>query len=162
MNHRELPFTDCAKAGERFVIDLQAHSGILHPEFRLMADVQERSELVKDLYYDLQVPLWALDRMDKESKTYIDLCTAMNDAINLLDMRRVPSEAFYESVQQARDLLDKTIYGEMAGFDDVIASCIGHTHIDVAWWWTVAQTREKTARSFSTVLKMMEELKYIE
>ena len=157
MNHRELPFTDCAKAGERFVIDLQAHSGILHPEFRLMADVQERSELVKDLYYDLQVPLWALDRMDKESKTYIDLCTAMNDAINLLDMRRVPSEAFYESVQQARDLLDKTIYGEMAGFDDVIASCIGHTHIDVAWWWTVAQTREKTARSFSTVLKMMEE-----
>ena len=65
MNHRELPFTDCAKAGERFVIDLQAHSGILHPEFRLMADVQERSELVKDLYYDLQVPLWALDRMDK-------------------------------------------------------------------------------------------------
>ena len=39
----------------------------------------------------------------------------------------------------------------------MIATCIGHTHIDVAWWWTVAQTREKVARSFATVLKLMEE-----
>ncbi|MCM1058656.1 MAG: alpha-mannosidase, partial [Firmicutes bacterium] len=29
--------------------------------------------------------------------------------------------------------------------------------IDVAWWWTVEQTREKTGRSFATVLKLMEE-----
>jgi alpha-mannosidase len=45
----------------------------------------------------------------------------------------------------------------MAGFKEVIATCIGHTHIDVAWWWTVEQTREKVARSFTTVLKLMEE-----
>lgn len=45
----------------------------------------------------------------------------------------------------------------MAGYEDVIATCIGHTHIDVAWWWTVAQTREKVGRSFATVLKLMDE-----
>jgi alpha-mannosidase len=45
----------------------------------------------------------------------------------------------------------------MSGYNDVIATCIGHTHIDVAWWWTVEQTREKVARSFATVLKLMEE-----
>ena len=39
----------------------------------------------------------------------------------------------------------------------MIATCIGHTHIDVAWWWTVAQTREKVGRSFATVLKLMDE-----
>ncbi len=39
----------------------------------------------------------------------------------------------------------------------MIATCIGHTHIDVAWWWTVEQTREKVGRSFATVLKLMEE-----
>ncbi len=43
------------------------------------------------------------------------------------------------------------------GYEDVIATCIGHTHIDVAWWWTVAQTREKVGRSFATVLKLMDE-----
>ena len=45
----------------------------------------------------------------------------------------------------------------MGGHSDVIATCIGHTHIDVAWWWTVAQTREKVVRSFATVLKFMDE-----
>ena len=34
-------------------------------------------------------------------------------------------------------------------------SCIGHTHIDVAWLWTVAQTREKAQRSFATVVNLM-------
>ena len=36
-------------------------------------------------------------------------------------------------------------------------SCIGHTHIDVAWMWTLDQTKQKIERSFSTVLKLMEE-----
>lgn len=36
-------------------------------------------------------------------------------------------------------------------------SAIGHTHIDVAWLWRLRHTREKTARSFSTVLELMRE-----
>ena len=34
---------------------------------------------------------------------------------------------------------------------------VGHTHIDVAWLWTLAQTEEKAQRSFSTVLRLMEQ-----
>ena len=86
----------------------------MHSEFRLLADVQELQPAVNGLYYDIQVPLWAMSRMDVKGKTCIDLCTALNDAINLLDMRKVPSEAFYASVEEARALLAKTVYGEMA------------------------------------------------
>lgn len=156
-NHQELLLADSAKAGDVYTIDLQAYSGIEYPELRLLADVQEMVPAVNDLYFDIQVPLWAMARMDPKGKTCIDLCTALNDAINLLDMRKVPSDAFYASVEEARALLAKTVYGEMAGYQEIIASCIGHTHIDVAWWWTVSQTREKVARSFATVLKLMEE-----
>ncbi len=93
-----------------------------------------------------------------QGKRPVSTCAPpLNDAINLLDMRKVPSDAFYASVEEARALLAKTVYGEMAGYQEIIASCIGHTHIDVAWWWTVSQTREKVARSFATVLKLMEE-----
>ena len=60
-------------------------------------------------------------------------------------------------MDEARRYLDKALYTDLAGNDEVIASCIGHTHIDVAWWWTVAQTREKVCRSFATVLKLMDE-----
>lgn len=38
----------------------------------------------------------------------------------------------------------------------VTVTCIGHTHIDVAWLWQLKHTREKCARSFSTVLRLME------
>ena len=38
-----------------------------------------------------------------------------------------------------------------------VVSAIGHTHIDIAWLWTVEQTREKVLRSFSTVLRLMEQ-----
>ncbi|SHE09729.1 Mannosylglycerate hydrolase [Chlamydia abortus] len=33
---------------------------------------------------------------------------------------------------------------------------MGHTHIDVAWLWRLRHTREKSARSFATVLRLME------
>ncbi|CCU79866.1 Alpha-mannosidase [Halanaerobium saccharolyticum subsp. saccharolyticum DSM 6643] len=34
---------------------------------------------------------------------------------------------------------------------------VGHSHIDVAWLWKLLHTREKCSRSFSTVLKLMDE-----
>ncbi|RPF48417.1 alpha-mannosidase [Hydrogenoanaerobacterium saccharovorans] len=157
MNHREIKITDKAHAGDRYTIDLQAHTGILHTEFNLFADVMEICPAVEALYYDIQVPLWALARMDEKGKTAIDILTVLNNTINLLDLRDVPSHDFYNSVDAARSYIQKALYTDMAGFDEVIATCVGHTHIDVAWWWTVQQTREKVARSFATVLKLMEE-----
>lgn len=157
MNHREVLLSEAATAGETVTVDLQAYSGTLHPEFRLMADVEEVSQPVKDLYYDIQVPLWAMDRMDQEGKTAIDILTVLNDTISLLDLRDVYSDDFYRSVEAARAYIAKALYEDLAGDDTVIATCIGHTHIDVAWWWTVAQSREKAARSFATVLELMDE-----
>jgi alpha-mannosidase len=36
-------------------------------------------------------------------------------------------------------------------------TAVGHTHIDVAWLWRLRHTHEKIARSFSTVLRLMNE-----
>ena len=33
---------------------------------------------------------------------------------------------------------------------------VGHSHIDVVWLWTLAETRRKCARTFSTALRLME------
>ncbi|MEG1446504.1 MAG: alpha-mannosidase [Ruthenibacterium sp.] len=155
MNHREIRLAEQAKAGDVYTIDLQAYSGILHPEFRLMGDMVEIVPSVEGLYYDILVPLEALPRMKADDKPAIDILKVLNDAINLLDLRDVPSTDFYSSVDAARAYLQKALYEDLAGYGDVIATCIGHTHIDVAWWWTVAQTREKVVRSFATVLELM-------
>lgn len=157
MNHREVLLTKSAEAGRNYHLDIQSYTGTLHSEFQLLGEIAEISEPVRQLYYDIQVPLWGLERMNPQDKTRIDIETALNDTINLLDLRQEYSESFYRSVADAHAFIQKKIYQEMAGYDDVIATCIGHTHIDVAWWWTVAQTREKVARSFATVLKLMDE-----
>ena len=67
------------------------------------------------------------------------------------------SKEFYASVEAAEAHVQEAIYEKMGGYDEVIATCIGHTHIDVAWLWTIDQVRQKSCRSFATVLKLMEE-----
>ena len=157
MNHRDVLLTEAAVAGETLTLELQSYTGILHTEFNLIAEMQEIDPLIEKLYYDLWVPLAAFSRMDEDDKTRRDIENILNNTVNLLDLRTPYSEAFYASLREASDYIDEALYSEMAGYSDVIATCIGHTHIDVAWWWTVAQTREKVGRSFATVLKLMEE-----
>ena len=65
------------------------------------------------------------------------------------------SERFYQSVEKAEEILKKAFYSEEK--ECPVVSAIGHTHIDIAWLWTVEQTREKVLRSFSTVLRLMEQ-----
>lgn len=159
MNHREVELSACARTGQEYDLQLQAYTGTLHSEFRLIGEIAQVDKQVLGLYYDLQVPLWALDRMDEDTQNRLQLEQVLNDTINLLDFRKVPSQQFSNSVRAARCYIQKELYENkrLSGFDDVVATCIGHTHIDVAWWWTVEQTREKVGRSFATVLKLMDE-----
>lgn len=157
MNHRDIFITDCAKAGETLTIDMQAWTGIIHSDFVLMAKMVEVDTKINKIYYDLQVPLWEVKRLEPAEQTTLQIETAINRVINEIDLRVPYSEDFYNSLEKAQAVCDKEIYTDLAGHNEVIATCIGHTHIDVAWWWTVAQTREKVARSFSTVLKLMDE-----
>ena len=157
MNHRDVLLSRSAEASQPLCLELQAYTGTLHTEFNLIVEFREIDPEIEGLYWDLQVPLQAFPRLEAESRSRMDLERVMNDAINLLDLRTPYSPAFEQSVHEARAYLQKHLYEELGGHDDVIATCIGHTHIDVAWWWTVAQTREKVARSFATVLKLMDE-----
>ncbi len=157
VNHLDVLLSENAKAGDVYKLDVQAYSGTLYHEFNFSTALLEIDPEIKDLYYDLQIPLQAFKRLEDESLSKIKLTKVLNDAVNLLDLRVPYSEEFYASVKETREFLAKDLYTDLAGEDEVIASCIGHTHIDVAWWWTVSQTKEKVVRSFATVLKLMEE-----
>lgn len=157
MNHRECLITRNAQAGETLTIDLQSYTGILHEEFSLCTQVEEIDADIEKLYYDIWVPLAAFSRMEQDDKNRRDIEHVLNETVNFLDLRTPYSKAFYKSVEAATAYIEKALYEDMAGYEDVVATCIGHTHIDVAWWWTVEQTREKVGRSFATVLKLMDE-----
>ncbi|HKM04943.1 MAG TPA: glycoside hydrolase family 38 C-terminal domain-containing protein, partial [Lachnospiraceae bacterium] len=157
MNHRDVLLSSEAVEGDVLCLEIQSYTGILHTEFNLIVEMREVDYDIEKLYYDLWVPLSAFSRMEKDGKVRRDLENILNNAINYLDLRSPYSDNFYKSLSEGSIYLDKALYSEMSGFSDVIATCIGHTHIDVAWWWTVEQTREKVGRSFATVLKLMDE-----
>lgn len=158
INHREVILTHNAVAGTKYEIDLHAYAGMLaDKKATLYGKLVEIDMDSRELYWNLKVPADVCKELDKEDKNRIDMITVLNDAINLIDLRRPKTKEYDESVKKANEFLNDKFYGELCGHEDVIATCVGHTHIDVAWLWTVAQTREKVARSFSTVLKLMEE-----
>lgn len=157
LNHQTVMLERCAKEDETYTIDLQGYTGVMFAELTFTMEAVEVDEKINEIYYDIVVPLQGFSRMQEDDKVRKDLRTILNNTVNLLDLRTPYSDSFYQSIEEAHNYIQKALYEDMSGYEDVIASCIGHTHIDVAWLWTVAQTREKVARSFSTVLKYMDE-----
>ena len=109
---------------------------------------------IDKLFYDLKVLEDILLFTDTGTKEYADISRAIKGAKNLLDMRVIGSENFIESVKNASGYLENGIFAEASSRSPVVC-CLGHTHIDIAWYWQVKQTREKAQRSFATVIDLM-------
>lgn len=157
VNHREIIISENAKAGEKYTIDLHAYAGMKEGQLELTAQISVLDRLTEKIYYDIKVPLEVAKLLNKEDKRYIDILNFLTEAVNILDLRKPHNNEYYISLDKAEKYLSEKFYKEYCGNKDVVAACIGHTHIDVAWLWTLKQTREKVARSFSTVLNLMKE-----
>lgn len=155
-NHREVILTHNAVAGTKYEIDLHAYAGMsADRRATLNGKLVVVDMLSRELYYNIKTPSEVCKQLEKDDKRRIDMITVLTEVCNLIDFRQ--PELFYKSIKIANDYAIKEFYDKLCGHDDCIATCVGHTHIDVAWLWTVKQTREKVSRSFSTVLKLMEE-----
>ena len=112
------------------------------------------NETIVKLYYDLLIPVQTLELLPAYTSDYANILRALDDAVNLLDLRTPGSPEFIASAAHASAYLENELY-QKDRTEDHRVICIGHTHIDIAWLWTVAQTREKAQRSFATVIALM-------
>ena len=94
--------------------------------------------------------------LDLNDPVRVNLLTALNTAFQILDTREPFGDPFYESVSLALVSLTSAIAQSGAPLA-VTMTATGHAHIDVAWLWTLDQTRKKAARTFQTVLRLMEQ-----
>ena len=141
-----------------FHMDLYAYtSQYVSDQMRLFVELREIDTETEELYYDLNVPLQILEYTDSDDIAYIELLKGLNQAVDALDLRRLGSKEYKESVKLALKKVHDTIYGKLKGKSEISAVCIGHTHIDIAWLWTLVQTREKVVRTFSTVVNYMKQ-----
>mgnify|MGYP004458324823 CR=1 FL=1 len=152
VNHRELRLSQTAKAGEIYSVFLLVYTGESGGIYQWKSSLRGVNEPVYRFYYDLLVPWQCLELMEQDSEEYHDLIGILNETVNLLDFRT--NEFLEKSVEKAAVYLKEK--SAALPVSDLVVSCIGHTHIDVAWLWTYAVTQEKAARSFSTVLSLMD------
>lgn len=155
-------------AGERYVIDLDAWSGMVtKPTANAHGNGNEpiwtRGTVVSvepetdELCWNLAVPYDIAEQLPAEDYRRVQILKHLTAAVNLLDLRKIGSPAYLASVQEANQYLKDNFYGNFCGNTEGKADCIGHTHIDVAWQWTYDHTRRKAARSFATVLQLHNE-----
>lgn len=154
VNHRELILTSSAEEKECHELFLSAYTGVqnFHLLFQTLLRTVDRP--VEKLYYDLLVPFQTVCLLEQTDVIYLDLLGVLNQTVNLLDLRKPGSDAFYRSLEQAERYLKEQIY-DKPYLPEAVVRCVGHTHIDVAWLWTLSVTEDKAVRSFSTVLELM-------
>ncbi|HBP37264.1 MAG TPA: alpha-mannosidase, partial [Clostridiales bacterium] len=163
-NHLAAMLGEVGAPGQEFTLHCAAFGGLVSQEnqksaepVRFYLDLAVWDKEVWGLYFDLFAPRRHSKRLNPDSAEWAQIVETLNSACNLLDLRAPGSPEFHRSVPRAREYLRKNLYNRPCGALPVTVSCIGHTHIDVAWLQRYDHTREKTARTFATVLALMDE-----
>ncbi|HCL04100.1 MAG TPA: alpha-mannosidase, partial [Lachnoclostridium phytofermentans] len=156
VNHREIVLSESAKWGENYRIILSAFTGTSNFRLTLNARLRVLDCETEKYYYDLLVPYENMKLLEQDDKNYLVTLKCLNESLNLVDLRCEYSEEYYNSLHRAQNYLMEEFYEKHCGESESTVCCIGHTHIDVAWLWTLEVTKDKVARSFSTVIELME------
>ena len=152
INHREL----WIEADKEYDVLIYFYVGMIETDTKFNAELYEIDLGIESLVYDLQIPYEAAFCLNEEDYNHVAALKCLEQACNIIDFRDAESSEFRNSVNEAAAFMKDEFYDKLCGKSLTTTSYVGHTHIDVAWQWTVAQTREKTQRSFSTVLRLME------
>ncbi len=97
----------------------------------------------------------AVNVIDQQSPACAKIINALDNAFKMLDITQPITDNFYATVKEALKYLRLAIAQAGDPLDvDIIAS--GHAHIDVAWLWTLTQTRQKSAKTFMNAVKLMD------
>ncbi len=162
-HHQEIPLPDSWRDDRPRRLDLHGWTGLLgfrrnRPHEQLFMEpcfVVQIDRHTRDFLALARVALGVARHLAPDHPVRAHLLNALDDAFRQLDLREPCGEPFYASVLQAHLTLERGLQ-EAGPPADVTVTAVGHAHIDVAWLWTLGQTRRKASRTFHTVLRLME------
>lgn len=113
-------------------------------------------EPTEQLYYLSLALSEAIQQIDSNDLRRTQILDLLDRAFRTLDWTNPRSETFYGSVAEAEALLRAGVerFAEQRELKPHVVG-VGHAHIDMAWLWRLAHTREKAAHTFSTALHLM-------
>lgn len=175
VNHRKVVLNPDTE----YKIHMYFHIGRKNETTNIKSQIKVRDCLIQKLYYDMKVPYDAALCFNETDYAYIKTmkhldytCSLLNfnheynlvgdktnatltGALMINDSCIRCSNEFYKSASEALEYLRSEYFEKECGNGDAIVNYVGHTHIDVAWLWNLATTKEKAQHSFATVLALM-------
>jgi alpha-mannosidase len=167
-NHREYVLTTEAGANEEIELFVEAAANprspfgtnpwpLLLPEphgealFTLQsADLHLCDPDFDHFWHDFRVLVELLTELPDNDPQVARLCAGLEHACNLLELPDIS-----DSWRRAQPALD-ALLGQRAAPGTHAVSIVGHAHLDTAWLWPLRETIRKCARTFSTVLELMD------
>jgi len=164
-HHQEIQLNDQWLDGREHFLTLRGWTGLgdiskgdfFTKLYMRQCSVVQIHQATRDFTVLARIALETANNLDENNSARHHIFNALNDSFNALDTRDPLWDGkFYTSVEPALQVLRKGI--EKAGASlDAIVHATGHAHIDVAWLWTLGQTRRKSERTFYNVLRLMEQ-----
>lgn len=151
---RVVPFLDHATGGESVDLWVEAGNNDLFGVYKDNGVLKEAHialfhQEFYDLYHDFRILHNLMQHLPQDGARYHRILRALHDAVQHLSAE-TPEEA-----SKAREVLAPEL-GKIGGTPSLKVSAIGHAHMDLAWLWPIRETIRKGARTFATVLHMME------
>jgi alpha-mannosidase len=163
-HHQEILLPPRWRDGESHLLALHGWTGLgdvqsgeFHTQlFMHPCAVVQIDQPTRDFIATARVALGVVNELDGNDPAKGHLLNGLDEAFKVLDTRHPLGDGFYASVASAHAVLRDSI--AQAGPPlDVDITATGHAHIDVAWLWTLGQTRRKSGRTFHTVMRLMEQ-----
>lgn len=156
VNHHTLRLTNEQIQRKEIELRIEIFSGREEKKFPITVELREIDELTYDCFYDLYVLLDSWRSLEESDSNYFYYEKELGRAINFLNFLQPYGEDYYYGLNKVRKLLKEKFYSLVEKRAPKVFA-VGHTHIDLAWLWTLAQAVEKGERSYSTIIKFMEE-----
>jgi len=157
-HHKEILICEKSKLNEQFVVAIQAYSGRKHEhntfsvaQLAVLDTTARRLDSALTVLQDLDK---LIDHGSFESKKIRDL---IHRTLIFLKYFKPGSEEYPNAIRRAYNFLLNTLETELKTTLPGLVHLIGHSHIDTSWLWTLLETTRKCGRTFSSVLRLMEE-----
>ena len=129
------PEEDCAKVNGVFIIT-------------------ENYDIIQ-LYYDVRALYETSLLLDDNNLRKYDILKNLDKELSQIDFGSNNLQKILRQSKTARVNIEHLLRKKNSTTTPII-SYIGHSHIDIAWLWRIAETKVKCARTFSTMVSLMD------
>jgi alpha-mannosidase len=171
-NRDEIPLLKRARGGEIFNMEIEAYVRSAPDDMRVGQFVPEGygcvqtwrdPELVSSdpvftgFLYDLEPVLETAGCEQVDEGTREALWTHLNETVKRLDRDTQDRQVFHASVKAAGVYLKKNVYDLPNHAGPGALALVGHSHLDVAYYWQIRHAIRKNARTTAVQLALMDE-----